>query len=208
MDRDDSLTQVLLSLGSNQHPQTYLPFAIQQLAGLGSITTSKWVCSPDYTAISIKKSDNAKKYVNFCVLLVLQQTTSLKKLLPLLKKMEKLAHRGRLHDCPYTAEHLDRFARFTHAAQLSAVKTHSAVKVHSTKHQLQQHHFVYQKFVTLDIDILLLQTSQINQANQRSQTNQRRHANHWIAIKKRYPFKPYETVGVIELLGSDVCSAT
>lgn len=203
MDRDDSLTQVLLSLGSNQHPQTYLPFAIQQLAGLGSITTSKWVCSPDYTAsISIKKSDNTKEYVNFCVLLVLQQTTSLKKLLPLLKKMEKLAHRGRLHDCPYTVEHLDRFARFTHAAQLSAVKTHSAVKVHSIKHQLQQHHFVYQKFVTLDIDILLLQTSQINQANQR------RHANHWIAIKKRYPFKPYETVGVIELLGNDVCSAT
>lgn len=88
-----SVTAVLLALGSNYQAENYLPRVHESLAMLGQITLSTAFQNPDFTAtLEQPKPD----YTNQCVYLSLTQSVTLKQLQQMFKNFESDCNRQRL----------------------------------------------------------------------------------------------------------------
>lgn len=88
-----SVSAVLLALGSNYQAEKYLPRAREKLATLGQIQLSTAFQNPDFTAThELPKPD----YTNQCVYLLLSSPISLQQLQQIFKQIESDCHRQRL----------------------------------------------------------------------------------------------------------------
>lgn len=88
-----SVTAVLLALGSNYQAEKYLPITREHLTTLGEIQSSTAFQNPDFTAtLELPKPD----YTNQCVYLSLKSTMTLQQLEQMLKQFECECHRQRL----------------------------------------------------------------------------------------------------------------
>ncbi|HCN18561.1 MAG TPA: hypothetical protein DIS81_11475 [Psychrobacter sp.] len=87
-----TVTAVVLALGSNYHAETYLPIVREHLAALGEMQLSSAFQNPDFTAtLELPKPD----YTNQCVYLSLKSSTTLQQLQQVLKQFECDCHRQR-----------------------------------------------------------------------------------------------------------------
>ncbi len=87
-----SVTSVLLALGSNHHAEYYLPRVCEDLAALGQTQYSTAFKNPDFTAtLDQPKPD----YINQCVYLLLTSPTTLQQLQQLFKQFEGDCNRQR-----------------------------------------------------------------------------------------------------------------
>lgn len=87
-----SVTAVLLALGSNYHAEEYLPIARSSLADLGEIQVSTAFQNPDFTAtVAQPKPD----YTNQCVYLLLTAPMNVQQLQHTFKAFEGDCHRCR-----------------------------------------------------------------------------------------------------------------
>ncbi|PAT63712.1 hypothetical protein CIK80_00945 [Psychrobacter sp. JB193] len=88
-----SVTAVMLALGSNYQAEMYLPVAREQLGALGQIQLSTAFQNPDFTAtVEHPKPD----YTNQCVYLSLQTPMTVQQLEQTFKQFEWECHRQRL----------------------------------------------------------------------------------------------------------------
>ncbi|MER2164803.1 MAG: hypothetical protein ABS921_11815, partial [Psychrobacter alimentarius] len=85
-----SVTAVMLALGSNYQAEMYLPVAREQLGALGQIQLSTAFQNPDFTAtVEHPKPD----YTNQCVYLSLQTPMTVQQLEQRFKQFEWECHR-------------------------------------------------------------------------------------------------------------------
>ena len=90
-----SVTAVLLALGSNYQAEKHLPFVREKLAILGEIQLSTAFQNPDFMAtLEQPKPD----YINQCVYLTLTSAMTLQQLQKTFKKFESDCNRQRLSD--------------------------------------------------------------------------------------------------------------
>ena len=153
-----SVTAVLLALGSNYQAEHYLPLVRKDLAALGEIQLSTAFENPDFTSTEAQpKSD----YTNQCVYLRLVEPMTLQQLQQVFKDLEGDCHRQRLTE-----------------AQTPIKK------------------------VTMDIDILLIETlliEVVSDENSLSKNKDFKEYN-WIVMADRCPFKAHERAGIEELI--------
>ena len=153
-----SVTAVLLALGSNYQAEHYLPLVRKDLAALGEIQLSTAFENPDFTSTEAQPKPD---YTNQCVYLRLVEPMTLKQLQQVFKDLEGDCHRQRLTE-----------------AQTPIKK------------------------VTMDIDILLIETLLIEVVSDKNSlsSNKEFEESNWIVMADRYPFKAHERAGVEELI--------
>ena len=153
-----SVTAVLLALGSNYQAEHYLPLVRKDLAALGGIQLSTAFENPDFTSTEAQPKPD---YTNQCVYLRLVEPMTLKQLQQVFKDLEGDCHRQRLTE-----------------AQTPIKK------------------------VTMDIDILLIETLLIEVVSDKNSlsSNKEFEESNWIVMADRYPFKAHERAGVEELI--------
>ena len=153
-----SVTAVLLALGSNYQAKHYLPLVRKDLAALGEIQLSTAFENPDFTST---KAQPKPDYTNQCVYLRLTKPVTLQQLQQVFKDLEGDCHRQRLTE-----------------AQTPIKK------------------------VTMDIDILLIETLLIEVVSDKNSlsSNKEFEESNWIVMADRYPFKAHERAGVEELI--------
>jgi len=88
-----SVTAVLLALGSNYQAEHYLPLVRKDLAALGEIQLSTAFENPDFTSTEAQPKPN---YTNQCVYLRLVEPMTLQQLQQVFKDIEGDCHRQRL----------------------------------------------------------------------------------------------------------------
>ncbi|GAF62716.1 hypothetical protein JCM18903_2815 [Psychrobacter sp. JCM 18903] len=88
-----SVTAVLLALGSNYQAKHYLPLVRKDLAALGEIQLSTAFENPDFTST---KAQPKPDYTNQCVYLRLTKPVTLQQLQQVFKDLEGDCHRQRL----------------------------------------------------------------------------------------------------------------
>ena len=88
-----SVTAVLLALGSNYQAEHYLPLVRKDLAALGEIQLSTAFENPDFTST---KAQPKPDYTNQCVYLRLTKPVTLQQLQQVFKDLEGDCHRQRL----------------------------------------------------------------------------------------------------------------
>ena len=88
-----SVTAVLLALGSNYQAEHYLPLVRKDLAALGEIQLSTAFENPDFTSTEAQPKPD---YTNQCVYLRLVEPMTLKQLQQVFKDLEGDCHRQRL----------------------------------------------------------------------------------------------------------------
>ena len=153
-----SVTAVLLALGSNYQAEHYLPLVRKDLAALGGIQLSTAFENPDFTSTEAQPKPD---YTNQCVYLRLGEPMTLQQLQQVFKDLEGDCHRQRLTE-----------------AQTPIKK------------------------VTMDIDILLIETLLIEVVSDKNSlsSNKEFEESNWIVMADRYPFKAHERAGVEELI--------
>ena len=153
-----SVTAVLLALGSNYQAKHYLPLVRKDLAALGGIQLSTAFENPDFTSTEAQPKPD---YTNQCVYLRLVEPMTLQQLQQVFKDLEGDCHRQRLTE-----------------AQTPIKK------------------------VTMDIDILLIETLLIEVVSDKNSlsSNKEFEESNWIVMADRYPFKAHERAGVEELI--------
>ena len=153
-----SVTAVLLALGSNYQAEHYLPLVRKDLAALGEIQLSTAFENPDFTSTEAQPKPD---YTNQCVYLCLIEPMTLQQLQQVFKDLEGDCHRQRLTE-----------------AQTPIKK------------------------VTMDIDILLIETLLIEVVSDKNSlsSNKEFEESNWIVMADRYPFKAHERAGVEELI--------
>lgn len=153
-----SVTAVLLALGSNYQAEHYLPLVRKDLAALGGIQLSTAFENPDFTSTEAQPKPD---YTNQCVYLRLGEPMTLQQLQQVFKDLEGDCHRQRLTE-----------------AQTPIKK------------------------VTMDIDILLIETLLIGAMSDENSlsSNKEFEESNWIVMADRYPFKAHERAGVEELI--------
>ena len=153
-----SVTAVLLALGSNYQAEHYLPLVRKDLAALGEIQLSTAFENPDFTST---KAQPKPDYTNQCVYLRLTKPVTLQQLQQVFKDLEGDCHRQRLTE-----------------AQTPIKK------------------------VTMDIDILLIETPLIEGVSDENSLSKNKdfEESNWIVMADRYPFKAHERAGVEELI--------
>lgn len=99
--QQQTVTVVLLALGSNHHAEYYLRRVREQLATLGEVRLSTAFKNPDFTATSeYPKPD----YTNQCVYLFLINSMTLHQLQHMFKKFEGECNRQRLTEPTVTRQ--------------------------------------------------------------------------------------------------------
>ena len=88
-----SVTAVLLALGSNYQAEHYLPLVRKDLAALGGIQLSTAFENPDFTSTEAQPKPD---YTNQCVYLRLVEPMTLQQLQQVFKDLEGDCHRQRL----------------------------------------------------------------------------------------------------------------
>lgn len=88
-----SVTAVLLALGSNYQAEHYLPLVRKDLAALGEIQLSTAFENPDFTSTEAQPKPD---YTNQCVYLRLVEPMTLQQLQQVFKNLEGDCHRQRL----------------------------------------------------------------------------------------------------------------
>ena len=88
-----SVTAVLLALGSNYQAEHYLPLVRKDLAALGEIQLSTAFENPDFTSTEAQPKPD---YTNQCVYLRLVEPMTLQQLQQVFKDLEGDCHRQRL----------------------------------------------------------------------------------------------------------------
>lgn len=88
-----SVTAVLLALGSNYQAKHYLPLVRKDLAALGEIQLSTAFENPDFTSTEAQPKPD---YTNQCVYLRLTKPVTLQQLQQVFKDLEGDCHRQRL----------------------------------------------------------------------------------------------------------------
>ena len=88
-----SVTAVLLALGSNYQSEHYLPLVRKDLAALGEIQLSTAFENPDFTSTEAQPKPD---YTNQCVYLRLVEPMTLQQLQQVFKDLEGDCHRQRL----------------------------------------------------------------------------------------------------------------
>ncbi|MDN6276632.1 2-amino-4-hydroxy-6-hydroxymethyldihydropteridine diphosphokinase [Psychrobacter sp.] len=88
-----TVTAVVLALGSNYQADKYLPRVRESLAGLGEMQLSTAFQNPDFTATKVQPKPD---YTNQCVYLSLNVPMTLQKLEDDFKQFESDCHRQRL----------------------------------------------------------------------------------------------------------------
>ena len=153
-----SVTAVLLALGSNYQAEHYLPLVRKDLAALGEIQLSTAFENPDFTSTEAQPKPD---YTNQCVYLRLVEPMTLQQLQQVFKDLEGDCHRQRLTE-----------------AQTPIKK------------------------VTMDIDILLIETPLIEGVSDENSLSKNKdfEESNWIVMADRYPFKAHEKAGVEELI--------
>ena len=153
-----SVTAVLLALGSNYQSEHYLPLVRKDLAALGEIQLSTAFENPDFTSTEAQPKPD---YTNQCVYLRLTKPVTLQQLQQVFKDLEGDCHRQRLTE-----------------AQTPIKK------------------------VTMDIDILLIETPLIEGVSDENSLSKNKdfEESNWIVMADRYPFKAHERAGVEELI--------
>ena len=153
-----SVTAVLLALGSNYQAEHYLPLVRKDLAALGEIQLSTAFENPDFTSTEAQPKPD---YTNQCVYLRLGEPMTLQQLQQVFKDLEGDCHRQRLTE-----------------AQTPIKK------------------------VTMDIDILLIETLLIEVVSDKNSlsSNKEFEESNWIVMADRYPFKAHERAGIEELI--------
>ena len=153
-----SVTAVLLALGSNYQAEHYLPLVRKDLAALGGIQLSTAFENPDFTSTEAQPKPD---YTNQCVYLRLVEPMTLQQLQQVFKDLEGDCHRQRLTE-----------------AQTPIKK------------------------VTMDIDILLIETPLIEGVSDENSLSKNKdfEESNWIVMADRYPFKAHERAGVEELI--------
>ena len=153
-----SVTAVLLALGSNYQAEHYLPLVRKDLAALGGIQLSTAFENPDFTSTEAQPKPD---YTNQCVYLRLGEPMTLQQLQQVFKDLEGDCHRQRLTE-----------------AQTPIKK------------------------VTMDIDILLIETPLIEGVSDENSLSKNKdfEESNWIVMADRYPFKAHERAGVEELI--------
>ena len=153
-----SVTAVLLALGSNYQAEHYLPLVRKDLAALGGIQLSTAFENPDFTSTEAQPKPD---YTNQCVYLRLGEPMTLQQLQQVFKDLEGDCHRQRLTE-----------------AQTPIKK------------------------VTMDIDILLIETLLIEVVSDKNSLSKNKNfeESNWIVMADRYPFKAHERAGVEELI--------
>ena len=153
-----SVTAVLLALGSNYQAEHYLPLVRKDLAALGEIQLSTAFENPDFTSTEAQPKPD---YTNQCVYLRLVEPMTLQQLQQVFKDLEGDCHRQRLTE-----------------AQTPIKK------------------------VTMDIDILLIETLLIEVVSDKNSlsSNKEFEESNWIVMADRYPFKAHERAGIEELI--------
>lgn len=153
-----SVTAVLLALGSNYQAEHYLPLVRKDLAALGEIQLSTAFENPDFTSTEAQPKPD---YTNQCVYLRLVEPMTLQQLQQVFKDLEGDCHRQRLTE-----------------AQTPIKK------------------------VTMDIDILLIETPLIEGVSDENSLSKNKdfEESNWIVMADRYPFKAHERAGVEELI--------
>ena len=153
-----SVTAVLLALGSNYQSEHYLPLVRKDLAALGEIQLSTAFENPDFTSTEAQPKPD---YTNQCVYLRLVEPMTLQQLQQVFKDLEGDCHRQRLTE-----------------AQTPIKK------------------------VTMDIDILLIETPLIEGVSDENSLSKNKdfEESNWIVMADRYPFKAHERAGVEELI--------
>lgn len=153
-----SVTAVLLALGSNYQAEHYLPLVRKDLAALGEIQLSTAFENPDFTSTEAQPKPD---YTNQCVYLRLVEPMTLQQLQQVFKDLEGDCHRQRL------------------------TETQTPIKK-----------------VTMDIDILLIETLLIEVVSDKNSlsSNKEFEESNWIVMADRYPFKAHERAGVEELM--------
>ena len=153
-----SVTAVLLALGSNYQAKHYLPLVRKDLAALGEIQLSTAFENPDFTSTEAQPKPD---YTNQCVYLRLVEPMTLQQLQQVFKDLEGDCHRQRLTE-----------------AQTPIKK------------------------VTMDIDILLIETLLIGVVSDENSLSKNKdfEESNWIIMADRYPFKAHERAGVEELI--------
>ena len=148
-----SVTAVLLALGSNHDADIHLPHVREALAVLGEIQLSTAFRNPDFTSTEAQPKPD---YTNQCVHILLMSPMTLQQLQQIFKQFEYDCNRQRL------------------------TETQAPIKK-----------------VTMDIDILLIQT--VIDKNSLSKNNNIKKSK-WIIMADRHPFKAHEKLGVEELM--------
>ena len=153
-----SVTAVLLALGSNYQAEHYLPLVRKDLAALGEIQLSTAFENPDFTSTEAQPKPD---YTNQCVYLRLVEPMTLQQLQQVFKDLEGDCHRQRLTE-----------------AQTPIKK------------------------VTMDIDILLIETLLVEVVSDENSLSKNKdfEESNWIVMADRYPFKAHERAGVEELI--------
>ena len=153
-----SVTAVLLALGSNYQAEHYLPLVRKDLAALGEIQLSTAFENPDFTSTEAQPKPD---YTNQCVYLRLVEPMTLQQLQQVFKDLEGDCHRQRLTE-----------------AQTPIKK------------------------VTMDIDILLIETLLIEVVSDENSLSKNKdfEESNWIVMADRYPFKAHERAGIEELI--------
>ena len=153
-----SVTAVLLALGSNYQAEHYLPLVRKDLAALGEIQLSTAFENPDFTSTEAQPKPD---YTNQCVYLRLTKPVTQQQLQQVFKDLEGDCHRQRL--------------------------TEAETPI---------------KKVTMDIDILLIETLLIEVVSDKNSlsSNKEFEESNWIVMADRYPFKAHERAGVEELI--------
>ncbi len=153
-----SVTAVLLALGSNYQAEHYLPLVRKDLAALGGIQLSTAFENPDFTSTEAQPKPD---YTNQCVYLRLGEPMTLQQLQQVFKDLEGDCHRQRLTE-----------------AQTPIKK------------------------VTMDIDILLIETLLIEVVSDENSLSKNKdfEESNWIVMADRYPFKAHERAGIEELI--------
>ena len=156
--KTQSVTAVLLALGSNYQAEHYLPLVRKDLAALGGIQLSTAFENPDFTSTEAQPKPD---YTNQCVYLRLVEPMTLQQLQQVFKDLEGDCHRQRLTE-----------------AQTPIKK------------------------VTMDIDILLIETPLIEGVSDENSLSKNKdfEESNWIVMADRYPFKAHERAGVEELI--------
>ncbi len=153
-----SVTAVLLALGSNYQAEYYLPRVLESLTVLGEIQLSTAFQNPDFTST---KAQPKTDYTNQCVYLSLKHAMTLQQLQQIFKQFECDCNRQRLTE-----------------AQTSVKK------------------------VTMDIDILMIETALVKNSLSNKITFE--WPEQWIVMADRYPLKAHERAGVEELIANCV----
>ncbi len=91
--KTQSVTAVLLALGSNYQAEHYLPLVRKDLAALGGIQLSTAFENPDFTSTEAQPKPD---YTNQCVYLRLTKPVTLQQLQQVFKDLEGDCHRQRL----------------------------------------------------------------------------------------------------------------